>query len=354
MKITAVLFACAAIATFSSSLRAQPSALNQSPSRVIGQNQVEIKTLNPNLIVGRELYAPQAVAVDTTTSPSPVYVSDTGNHRILAWRDASAFTNGVTADLVLGQTDLSSAFPLGPNVANRSRYLNSPVGVAVDSQGNLYVYDAGNNRVIRYPKPFGPNGGSPDFEIGQPGWDTNGANQGGVSAQTLATNVNGALSNGQLAFAPDGSLWVGDPGNNRVLHFPKSALDAGANGPSADTVIGQPDFVTTAAAPNTADGRLNRTTLNAPAGIGVDSKGRLFVGDGLSRVLVSPRERSHPIRSSGKPHHGHLFDDGDDSAHEADHQRVRHSASGRDHPERRFAHNCRSPTEPNPGLRTCG
>ena len=286
MKLSAVLLACATIAAFPTTSSAQKPALNQTPSRVIGQDQLQIKTLNPNLIVGRELYAPQSVAVDPTTSPNPVYVADTGNDRVLAWHDASSFANGAMADLVLGQVDLSTAFPQGPGVANRSLYLNAPVGLAVDPQGNLYVYDAGNNRVVRYPKPFANNGGMPDFEIGQPGWNTAGANQGGVSASSLATNVNNALSNSQIAFAPDGSLWVSDPGNNRALHFPKSVLDAGNNGPSADIVIGQPDFVTTTAAPNTSAGRLNKTTLNAPAGLGVDTKGRLFVGDGLSRVLV--------------------------------------------------------------------
>lgn len=285
MKLTAVVVASAAIAVFVPASRAQ-TALNQAPSRVIGQEQLQIKTLNPNLIVGRELYIPEGVAVDSSSSPNALYVADTGNDRVLAWRDASSFANGAPADMVLGQVDLSTAFQQGPSVANRSRYLTYPVGITVDAQGNVYVYDAGNNRVVRYPKPFSQGGGLPDFVIGQPGWDTNAANQGGISAHSLSSFANGALNNGQVAMAPDGSLWVGDPGNNRVLHFSKSALDSGKNGPDADTVIGQPNFISNTAAPNTSDGRLNRTQLNGPAGIGLDSKGRLFVGDALSRVLV--------------------------------------------------------------------
>ena len=265
---------------------AQP-ALNQTPSRVIGTQQLQLKTFNPNLVEGREFYAPQTVAVDQSASPKSLYVADTGNHRILGWRDANAFASGSAADLVIGQVDKSTALPLGPGTSRKTG-LNSPVGLAVDPQGNLYVYDAGNNRVLRFPKPFASHDDiqSPDFVIGQPGFDTNTANVNGISAKTLATVISGGLANGQLAFDKDGSLWVGDPGNNRILHFPKSVLDAGKNGPQADVVIGQPDFVTSTAAPSTNEGRLNRTAMNRPAGVGVDSKGRVFVGDGLSRVLV--------------------------------------------------------------------
>src|SRR6185436_8844915 len=112
--------------------------------------------LNPyangwNLVEGRELNAPQAVAIDATVRPPRLYVADTGNHRVLGWRDASSFANGAPADVILGQPNRFGASPNSPSVALG---LLQPSGVAVDPAGNLYVADTGNNRVLRFPRPF--------------------------------------------------------------------------------------------------------------------------------------------------------------------------------------------------------
>src|SRR5689334_18912019 len=83
-----------------------PVALNPAPSRIIGHPLPEVFTFNsavPNLVEGREFFQPQGIALDTSATPPIIYVSDTGNHRILAWKDATSFRNGQPADLVVGQ-----------------------------------------------------------------------------------------------------------------------------------------------------------------------------------------------------------------------------------------------------------
>ena len=47
--------------------------------------------------------------------------------------------------------------------------LTLPASVAVDAAGNLYVLDAGNNRIVRYPNPFNQTTSplSIDLVIGQ-------------------------------------------------------------------------------------------------------------------------------------------------------------------------------------------
>ena len=77
-----------------------------------------------------------------------LYVSDTGNNRILGWQTASSFTSGQSADLVIGQPDFGSitANQASGNVPTNSR-LNQPAGLALDSGNNLYVADQSNNRV---------------------------------------------------------------------------------------------------------------------------------------------------------------------------------------------------------------
>ncbi len=71
-------------------------------------------TLNPNLVEGREFFNPQNVALDQSVTPPILYVSDTGNNRVLAWKNAASFTNGKPADLVVGQRDFFSTLASGP------------------------------------------------------------------------------------------------------------------------------------------------------------------------------------------------------------------------------------------------
>ena len=89
-------------------------------------------------------------------------MADTGNNRILAWKDAVGFTNGKPADLVIGQRDFFSTGANGPGISGGlSTGFAAPTGLAVD-QGDLYVADSGNNRVLRFRKPFSHTAGSVD------------------------------------------------------------------------------------------------------------------------------------------------------------------------------------------------
>ncbi len=241
----------------------------------------------PNLVEGREFNSPQALALDTSTSPPILYVADTSNNRVLAWKNATGFTTGNFADLVVGQRDLYSVSPQGPGT-NLSTGLAEPTAAAVDSSGNLYVADAGNNRILRYPKPFTQN--SPllqvDLIIGQTNLSSNSANQGNSkpSATSLALSTsNGAYRLG-LAFDATGNLWVSDAGNNRVLRFPVANLSANTNAPAADLVLGQVQFTTNAIP--TGVTAASKTFLSQPSGLAFDSVGRLFVADSANRVSV--------------------------------------------------------------------
>ena len=76
---------------------AQPVPLNALPSRIVGHPLPEpnaIPSTAPNLVEGREFTLPQGIALDLDVNPPYLYVSDTGNHRILGWRNANSFRNG--------------------------------------------------------------------------------------------------------------------------------------------------------------------------------------------------------------------------------------------------------------------
>ncbi|HEY6391149.1 MAG TPA: NHL repeat-containing protein, partial [Bryobacteraceae bacterium] len=276
------------------------TVFNPAPSRIVGQALLQqsgiLTAIATNLVEGRELNRPQGIALDTSVSPPILYVADSGNNRVLAWKNAFGFTKGDIADKVVGQRDLISTSPQGPG-SNLTSGLSFPTGLAVDSKGALYVIDTGNNRILRYPAPFSQTGDLLQFDliIGQKDVDGHSANEGTVfpSEKTLAFNNAPA----GLTFDKDGNLWVADRLNNRVLRYPAGALGSGApNEPSADLVLGEKDFTTNALPLNLgaslcgnsgmAAEPCGKNFLRQPSGLAFDPKGRLFVADGDSRVVV--------------------------------------------------------------------
>jgi len=265
--------------------------LSTSPTRVIGQDSLTISSGNPNLVEGREFDTPLDVALDMSASPPHLYVADTGNNRILGFANASSFSNGQKADIVIGQPDFATTFAAGPALGSNARQtgMSEPVGLAVDAAGNLYVADAGNNRVLRFPKPFSQTSILPNMVIGQKDFTTATANLNGIGANTLAFNPGSGALTAYLAFDSSGNLWVADAGNNRVLRFNASVLTAGASNPAADTVIGQTGFASNGTTGYTLQ---NVNVIEEPTGLAFDSTGNLFVSESLSnqngRVLVYP------------------------------------------------------------------
>lgn len=269
-------------------------SLNPKPVKALGaprliatqSSPLAVDTANPNWIEGRELYNPSGVAIDNSGNAPAIYITDTRNNRIMGWRSAQA-APGAPADIILGQNNQYQTIAGGPGTGS-TLGLNAPTGIAVDPLGNVYVADSNNNRILRYPTPFAnattqTPGILPDLVLGQPGFSTNGGNQGGISANTLnlATGSAVPLFAG-LAFDTAGSLYVSDVNNNRVLVFPASVLKSQSYGPAATLVLGQVNFNTATATTN----GLSSSAFSAPSGVTIDAKGRLYVGDALGRVLV--------------------------------------------------------------------
>ncbi len=111
-----------------------------------------------------------------------------------------------------------------------------------------------------------------DRVFGQDGsFTTNADNNGGVSADSLSTPKGAAVDGA-------GRLYVADYGNNRVLEYDNPRASRTAN-----RVFGQGgNFTTNAATPGVA----TEDSLNRPAGVALDSAGRLYIADANNnRVL---------------------------------------------------------------------
>jgi uncharacterized protein (TIGR03437 family) len=254
-------------------------ANTKSATRVWGQN--DFVSNGPNQIKPGSINFPYKIAIDYSSAPYALYVSDTGNNRVLVWRDSAHFRNGDPADLVIGQPNLRTGVANvdtqgSPNPSRTSLF--APEGIAVAQDGTLYVADSGNNRVLRFPRPVNQSGRiQPDAAIGQLDFTSS------VSAAVNAASLNAP---GGLAIGPNGDLFVADSGNNRVLEFPAGA----GTGASAVRVFGQPSM-TTAVKPTL----VSPQTLASPQGIAVDQASNLYVADtAASRVLIFPNTQNAP------------------------------------------------------------
>ncbi len=230
-----------------------PFTTDESASVVLGQN---LFTTSGSGLTATTMNGPFDAAED---SAGNLYVADFFNSRVLQFKPP--FTNGMGSSLVFGQPDFTTG------AANTSRIgLNGPRGLTFDSSGNLWVVDAGNNRVLQYNPAFATDMNA-SLVIGQVDF----------TSQGFATTDSGLQSPSMIAFDASGYLWVTDTDNNRVLEFKPPFT----NGMPAILVIGQTDFVSNgAAAPPTA------SSLNFPWGVAFDSAGDLWIGDiNNNRVL---------------------------------------------------------------------
>ncbi|USN48336.1 MAG: hypothetical protein H6626_04400 [Pseudobdellovibrionaceae bacterium] len=146
----------------------------------------------------------------------------------------TTFTTGMNANVVVGQADFLSAAANAGSTPTAAT-LNTPDGVFAD-QSRLLIGDKNNNRVLIFDTIPSMDGASANLVLGQPDFVSNTANNGGLGPSSLK-NPRRAVYDGTY-FA------VADNNNARVLIW--NGLPS-TNAEAADTVLGQPDFVTNTA-----------------------------------------------------------------------------------------------------------
>ncbi|HSG06671.1 MAG TPA: hypothetical protein VLB09_09785, partial [Nitrospiria bacterium] len=236
--------------------------------------QIDLSRNTSNFIDAAGLSAPKGIALDRSVIPNRLYVVDSDNSRVLAWADASAFGSGTPADMVIGQPDFYNGLRNwnGGLVAGPST-LQFPRGIAVDTGGNLYVADSGNNRVLIYDNPF-LNDTAADQVIGQGGnFTTIGGCEPGVTSNQTLCEPKG------LALDASNNLFVADTTNHRVLFYTNPRV----SDQIADRVFGRNNsFSANQCVPVSTE----PFGLCSPIGLAVDSLGNLFISDfGNNRIL---------------------------------------------------------------------
>jgi sugar lactone lactonase YvrE len=246
--------------------------------RVLGQGGSFTSSIcNLGGVSARSLCSPGALAFDRQDH---LYVADLENHRVLLF--AHPETDDAAAK-VFGQADFTQALcnrgRLNPGAATLCLggfagdypvfFGNS--SLAVDPQGNLYVVDSINNRVLIYRDPLTSDatGAVADVVIGQDDFKQK-------LRGTGPRRFSGLLA---VAVGPRGELYVADSGNDRVLEFRNPLRDT-----LADRVFGHADFAT-GGVPNLPP-PATAANLLTPRAVAVDALGNLYIADtGHDRVL---------------------------------------------------------------------
>ncbi len=232
----------------------------QNATLVIGHNDFDTGGTIHDNATSDILYSPDGIAFDKSGN---LWIADTGFNRLLEF--SPPFTIGEKARLVLGQDDFVSTNP-----ALSATGLDQPYGMAFDNNGNIWVADTNNNRIVEYKTPF-TNGEKVSLVIGYPSFDK------GV----YPTTAGSLAAPYGLAFDKSGNLWAVDYYNNRILEY----VPPFKNQMNASLVIGQSDL-----ASNSDGTTANR--LNLPSAIAFDEKGNLWVTDSLNNRVL---EFSYPF-----------------------------------------------------------
>jgi len=188
--------------------------------------------------------------LNAVDSAGNVYVADAGNNTIRQVTPAGVVTTLAGRAGDYGTND-------GTGSAAR---FDNPFGVAVDSVGNLYVADSGNN-TIRKVTPVGTNWVVTTL-AGMPGV------YGSVNGTGSAARFNDPIG---LAVDTNGNVYVTDEGNNTIRKVtPTGVVTKIAGG------VGAAGFV---------DGTGTDAEFNGPYGVAMDRAGNLYVGDANNNAI---------------------------------------------------------------------
>lgn len=170
-------------------------------------------------------YNPFAVAVDAVGN---VYVADSTNNEIRMVTASGAVT-----------TFAGSTTPGDADGNGTSASFTNPIGIAIDTAGDLYVVDNGGNAVIRKITPAG-------------------------NVTTLAGAAAGFTNPFGVAVDTAGTVYVADTGNQRIQKI--------TSGGVVSTLAGS-------GSQGSADGTGTAASFKYPVGVAVDSSNNVYVAD---------------------------------------------------------------------------
>jgi len=212
------------------------------------------------LATAAALGRPVALALDVSGN---LYIVDSVNQRV-----RRIGTNGIITT-VAGNGNSAYAGDGGPATLASFSF---PLGVTVDSADNIYVADAGNNRVRKITASTGII--TTVAGNGQAGFSGDGA-----SAANATLNLPS-----DVALDGAGNLYIADAGNNRVRMVNSAGVITTIAGTSTNGFTGD-------------GGPAAQAELNNPWGLTTDASGDVYIADRVnSRIrLISANPTAPPV-----------------------------------------------------------
>jgi subtilase family serine protease/sugar lactone lactonase YvrE len=221
------------------------------------------------------LYYPEGVALD---SAGNLYIADMGNNRI---RMVSALTGDISTVAGGATTVCSGASDsLGDGCAATSAKLNHPYNVALDSAGNLYIADYGDNVIRKVTAPIATGIISTVAGNGTAGY---GGDGGAATASTVELNAPEGVAVDTL-----GNIYIADTGNSRVrmvraaTGYISTLAGTGVLGYSGD---------------NGSAGSAVHAKLYQPFSLALDTLGNLYIADAGNNRIRKLTTPSNPATS---------------------------------------------------------
>ena len=213
------------------------------------------------------LASPAGVAVDARGN---LYIADTGNCRLREVLRASTTSLQQTTPDAISTIAGTACGDSGDGGAAAKAELSFPAGVAIDTKGNVYVADTGNNRIREID--------AKSHVI------TTVAGNGAAGFSGDNGIATGAELDGPTGIAVDGhsDLFVADTNNCRVREVPTASGISSVAPIAGDiyTIAGK------GTCGDSGDGhRAPAAELRLPAGVAVDAKGDVFVSDEGNRLV---------------------------------------------------------------------
>jgi sugar lactone lactonase YvrE len=155
--------------------------------------------------------------------------------------------------------------------AGTAAQFSNPYGMALDSAGNLYVADSGNNTIRQV---------APALSAGQTNWVVGTIAGSPENAGSADGTGSGALFSGPLGICVGGAgnLFVADGGNATIRQMTPS-VSAGQTNWVVSTIAGSPGI------PGAVDGTGAVARFNGPTAIAAAGAGSLYVADGGNSII---------------------------------------------------------------------
>ena len=224
--------------------------LNPVPTRAVGQDSIQIRNLNPNLVEGREFDTPEGIALDLSTNPPALYVSDSCKQSSAWFQERNQFRQWSARrprarparprhHPSRGTADIRSHNGFQPRAVLRSMRKGMSTCSMPETTASCDFRSLSRRRAARLRRSCDRPAIVFD-ERRQPGRYF----RSHARIDHHLRHCPAALQ-AFITFDASGNLWVADAGNNRVLRFNANVLGSQASpGPAADIVLGQTDFVT--------------------------------------------------------------------------------------------------------------